>query len=128
MRGQVSLEALLVLAGILGVVGVFWVGTEPVRKAALDQAGLFSDEAAFERVRFAVRAADVMPPGFWHEERFALEHNVSVVWSGDSLAWTSPFGALSVGAVFEGGGRAALVEGTHTVAVRKNRGVDVVFS
>lgn len=129
MRGQVSLEALLVFAGVLGAVGLFWVGTEPVRQAALDQAAALSDDAAFERVRFAVRAAHVMPPGFWHEESFWLEDNVSVDWTQDALTWTSPFSVHAVHAALDATGSASLGDGGHVVSVKKEGAqVAVAFS
>lgn len=128
MNGQVSLEALLVFAGVLSLVGAFWVGTQGVRDAALEGVQELSSEAAFERVRFSVRAASVMPSGFWHEERFSLPRNVSVSWTESLLTWSSAWGDQTLSAFFEGAGQADLESGVHEISVRKNRGVWVAFS
>ncbi len=63
-RGQAALESMVVLAGLFAFVAVIYGASLPLQAEAQAQADRLDQQAAFESVRFALRLAAGLGPGF----------------------------------------------------------------
>ena len=122
-RGQATLESLILLSGLFAFVSILWMASLPVQQAAVLHAQRLQQQAAFEKVRFAVALAATSAPGFALADEFLLSDNASLSWDSNVLAWRGPSfnGTLSFG--FDEPGRVDLEAGAHRFRVRRAHAV-----
>lgn len=123
-RGQVTLEAMVLLAGLFAFTGALWIASRPLQDTALLDARRLQSEAAFERVRFAVGLAGASAPGFSMTDSFDLQEPAVLAWNRTGLSWRSAALNRSLAAVFDAGGSMVLVVGSHRFgALRQSGGI-----
>jgi len=126
MRGQVTLETLILLSGLFAFAAALWMASLPLQEAAMGRAAHASDEASFEPLRFAVRYAAVSAPGFSLQQDWTLGRNATLAWTEDALHWRSVDFNHTLAAPFGSSGSFDLSEGRHVLAVRRTlQGIDL---
>lgn len=86
MRAQVALEALVLFAGLLAFWAAWFSVIMPVQEKAKNEAVTRLEQAAFERVSFALRLAQRFGRGTKISERVYLPVETNVTLS-DGLKW-----------------------------------------
>ncbi|MBI2446087.1 hypothetical protein HYV43_06890 [Candidatus Micrarchaeota archaeon] len=125
-RGQVSLESLVLLAGLFAFVAVLWAASLPLQDAAMRSAARISDESSFETLRTSVRLAAVSAPGFSLDQPWLLRQNVTLRWDSRVLEWSGLLSNRTLEGPFSSSLRLQLEPGAYFLRVRRaSDGVDL---